>query len=343
MAFPWIFAANFETGTNGQWDSEQDTGSRLDFPHFTELARWPGSQQAPYRGAYCMRVQMGDANDHTVRETDLNIADAATAYVAFYLYLAPNVAATANDTFNIYEFQQAGGTVEASVGLRITAATGAVEIGIGDGTAPTTFAAATLQSNRWYHVEIEMLVSTGVAGTLQLFLDGVSVVSLTALTNAAAVGSGDLGTQDTLATTTGTILFDDFIMDDLRIFPTRERFPLQVPVTQSGHVFVGPGCVDTAALLSTTAGNILRLFDTDTGNVDDAQGFVAELDLSAHTSIEGPLRFERGCYAQVTGTNPRGQVIVSQGRVRGAPAPVYYTAWGLRHYGRRRTSRANNV
>ena len=45
MAFPWIFHANFEQGTNAEWDSETDGASptQLDFPHYTELARFPGS------------------------------------------------------------------------------------------------------------------------------------------------------------------------------------------------------------------------------------------------------------------------------------------------------------
>ena len=340
MAFPWIASGNFDTTTATPfgWDSEQDTGSRLDVPHYSELARFPWSECAPWRGAYCMRIQMGDTNDHTLTEGDIDIADAATAFASFYLYLAPDVIASADDVWNIFEFQQAAGTREAVCGLRITAATDAVEIGIGDGIAVTDYSAAALEKNRWYHVEIGMLVSTAGVGTLTLYVDGVSVVALTTLTNAAAVGTGVLGTQDTLSTTTGTLLFDQFIFDDLRVYPARERFPTQHIITASGHVFVGPGMVDTAALLSTTSGNIMRLYDTDTGSVLAAQDFVAELDLAAHTSIEGPLRFLRGCFAQLTGTNPRGQVIVS--RTQG---PRYYSAWGMRHYGLTRKDRVGNV
>ena len=78
MAFPYIFKANFEGGTNGEWDSESDTGSRLDFPHYSELARIPGLAM-PYRGARCMRVDLttGQTNDHTVTEGDIDIADGA--------------------------------------------------------------------------------------------------------------------------------------------------------------------------------------------------------------------------------------------------------------------------
>ena len=133
------------------------------------------------------------------------------------------------------------------------------------------------------------------------------------------------------------------MFDDLQVYPPRERFPTQRTVMASDHVFVGPGMVDGAALLSTTSGNIMRLFDTDTGNVNAAQAFVAELDLAAHTAVGTgvePLRFERGCFVQLTGTNPRGQVTVS--RMQGW-GPRYYSAWGMRHYGLRRRERPGNV
>ena len=69
-----------------------------------------------------MRIQMGDTNDHTLTEGDIDIADATTRSFRFYLYLSPNIVATADDTFNIFELQQTGGaTTEASLGLRITA------------------------------------------------------------------------------------------------------------------------------------------------------------------------------------------------------------------------------
>lgn len=346
MAYPYIFEAKVDANlaTPFGWDSESDTGSLLDAPHFSELARFPWSHCAPYRGAYCWRVRMGDTNDHVLIEGDCDIADGATAFASFYLYVAPDVVASADDEFNIFEFQQAGGTVEASVGLRITAATDVVEIGIGDGTAATDYAAATLEKNRWYHIEVGMLVSTGAVGTLTLYVDGVSVVALDTLDNAAAVGRGVLGTQDTLATTTGTLLFDQFVFDDLQVYPDRERFPHQRVFTVSGHAFVGPGAIDTAALLSTTAADRVRLYDTDTGNVNDAQGFVAELLTEGHTSIEGVLQFKRGCYVSLNQSTARAQVTLSSGdAIPGSLGPRYYSPSGIRRWGLVRKERPGNV
>ena len=38
MAFPLDFFENFEAGTKGNFDSETDTGNRLDFPHAHDIA-----------------------------------------------------------------------------------------------------------------------------------------------------------------------------------------------------------------------------------------------------------------------------------------------------------------
>ena len=343
MAFPWVAESSFEsTTTPFGWDTETDTDNVLDVPSYWELARFPWSECAPYRGASCLRIALaGGTNDATLTEGDIDIADAATRWFRFYLYLAPDFTATANDTLNIFELQQAGGTVESSLGLRITAATGAIEIGIGDGTAPTDFAASALIRNRWYAIELRALISTAGVGTLDLYVDGsASLVALTTLTNAAAVGQGVLGIQNQLATTTGTILMDQFIMDDLQVYPFRERFPLTQILTQSGHAFVGPGNIESATLLTTGASNTMYLWDTDIANTNDATSRVLELDISAHTtaSDHGSIHFERGCYVALAGTNPRGQVILPRtlGPALSSPATI-------RRYGRNRTQRTGNV
>src|SRR6185436_15604168 len=134
--------------------------------------------------------------------------------------------ATADDTFNIFELQQAGGTNEMVLGMRMTAASNLLEIGIGDATAPTSF--VTFPRNRWVLVELLATPSTGGSGVLTLYLDETQVATLTSLTQAAAVGRGVLGTQDTLSTTTGTLYFDQFAFDDLRLYGLPIRYPTQL-------------------------------------------------------------------------------------------------------------------
>lgn len=338
MAHPWIFESNFEAGTNAEWDSETDTGSLLDFPHYSTLAREPLSGM-PYRGAYCMRIVMGDTNDHTLIEGDIDVADTVTRYSAFNFYLGKDVLATADDTFNIYEVQGTANAVENAVGLRITATTDLVEIGVGQ-VAPTVFRSSPLSKGAWHHIELETTVQTGVTGTGLLYVDGVLAATIDTLTNTAVL-RGVLGTQNTAATTTGTVLFDEFVFDDARIYPDRERFPHHIVLTKTGHAFVGPGTVASAAMMQGTS---MILYDTDTASVLDAQGVVAELTDSLHTNVGGPLTFKRGCYVALSGTTPRGEIIITTSSVvPGATGPKYYSEWGMRHYGQLRKQRPNNV
>lgn len=342
MAYPFIFHSNFEAGSNAEWDSESDTGSLLDFPHYTVLAKDSNSLM-PYRGAYCMRNALGDTNDHVVVEGDIDIADAGTSYFRWYMGLSRDFSFTADDTFNVFELQQAGGTTEISVGFRVTNSTQLIEFGIGDGTAPTSFTQWP-GKGKWVCVELLATVSTGGAGVVTLFIDGVQTNTLTSQTHAAAIGRGVLGSQDTVATTLGTIYYDDFIQDDARLFPDPTRFPSSVNVVKTGHIFVGPGHIDGAALNTLAATNeTMLLYDTDVGSTSGAAP-VAELDATAQTSISGPLFFQRGCYAVLGGTSPRGTVFLMRNTDKiGSKGPMYYSNWGLRYYGNFRKKRGQDV
>jgi len=342
MAFPFIFHSNFEAGTNAEWDSESDTGSLLDFPHYSTLASDPNSVM-PYRGAYLMRNVLGDTNDHTVTQDAIAIADAGTAYFKWQMALSKDFRFTADDTFNVFELQQSGGTREVAVGFRVTNSSQLIEFGIGDGTAPTSFVHWP-GLKKWVTVELLATISTGGSGVVTLYLDGTQAVSLTSQTHAAAIGKGVLGSQDTLSTTLGTIYYDDFIMDDARLYPYRERFPFSMHLVKSGHVFVGPGWIEAAQLaVIATADESLVLYDTDTASTTDASPIV-ELVSGVNNSVSGPIYFERGCYAALAGTNPRGYVYMTRSNEKlGVKGPLYYSEWGARYYGNLRKPRPNNV
>ena len=62
MAFPFLSEANFEDGTKGHFDSETDTGSRLDIAHYSTLAKIPGLAM-PWRGAYAVRVNLATSTN----------------------------------------------------------------------------------------------------------------------------------------------------------------------------------------------------------------------------------------------------------------------------------------
>jgi len=344
MAFPYVFSSNFEAGSNAEWDLETDTGSILDFPHYTELARYPWASATPYRGSYCARIKQSGTADATLTEGDIDISDGGTAYFRWYMNFLPDFTATADDTVNFFELQQAGGTIEQTMGFRVVAATGAINLGIGDGIAPTSFDTEALTRNEWHCIELLSTISTAAAGAMTLWVDGRQAAALTSLTQAAAVGQGVLGTQAALGTTTGTLLFDLFDMDDGRIYPERERFPQIFNLLKTGQVFVGPGNIASAALLTLSSGDTISLFDTDIANVVNAQNFKVELKDSTNTGLEGPMFFERGCYAVITGTNPRGQVILTRDTdVRAVYGPKYYSQPGYRLWAKQRKQLYYNI
>lgn len=336
MAFPYIFESNFEQGTNGEWDSEADTGSKLSFPHYSQLARYDAANIgsiAPFRGAYVAELDLGDTNDHTLIEGDIDIANAVTRYVRFYLFLGKDLRATADNTFALYEHQGTANAVEASVGLRITASTGAVDIGVGF-TVPTVFAASSLRRGQWYCIELSTTVSTGVAGTSTLYVDGSSVAVIADLTNTAVL-RGVLGSQDTAATTLGHIFIDRFAFDDTRLFPTTDRYPEVMVLTKSTHVAVGETDILNMTLIpGAGTNNTVKLYDTDVAYVSDESNVNAILsNLTASEPpidlADVPMAFKRGVYAELSGTGTK--VLVRIGHSLG-----YGSVGRIRDYGNKR-------
>lgn len=342
MAFPYIFHSNFEAGTNAEWTSESDTGSLLDFPHFSEVAFDPNSLM-PYKGAYVLRNRLGDTNDHTLTSTTIAQIDTNTSYYRWYMGLSRDFRFTADDTFNVFELQQSGGTREISVGFRVTNSTQLIEFGIGDGAAPTSFVHWPARQ-KWVCVELLATISTGGSGVVTLYLDGTQVVTLTSQTHAAAIGQGVLGSQDTLSTTLGAIYYDDFVMDDTRLYPYRDRFPFAKEILKTGHQFVGPGNIESGVLYTISSGDeSLVFYDTDNGNVNDRTP-VIELSSTCQTSAGGPIYFEKGCYAVLSGTTPRGAIQVTRSNEKlGVKGPLFYSNAGLRLYGQIRKQRPGNV
>ena len=332
MAFPWIFDDNFESGTlTSGWDSETDTGSKLNIRHYTYLAKQDASKVgpiAPFRGAYIPEWDLGDTNDHTLIEGDIDVADGTTRYTRFYFFAGKDLTATADDTFAIYELQGAANAVEISVGLRITAASNKLEIGIGN-TAPTVF--TQIDRGKWYCVEVLHTNSSAAAGVGTLFLNGGQVATVTGLTN-TVVARGVLGSQDTLSTTTGHFYIDQFVFDDLRIYPFKDRYPEQLTIYKSQTIAVG----ETDILnLTLTQGagtdNVVKLWDTDRIDTLDEFGYVAHLyNLTASEPpidlADVPMHFKRGVYVQISGTSPK--VLIHIGCSQG-----YYSAGRIRQHG----------
>ena len=315
MAFPYDFEENFELGTRGDFDSETDTVGQLDFPDYKELSRFPFLGFVPFSGAFAARWSLtGGTADAFMTEGDVDISAAAESFFRFPLYFSPDFSATADDTVHLFELL-ATATIEAVVGFRIVAATGVINLGIGE-LAPTAFSGVAIERGVYYTVELRALIDDGGSnnGTLGLFItkdgdpDGVEEVTVSSL-DQGAITSGLLGVQNHLATTTGTILISDFVQDDARSFPLK-RYPDTVEITKSRHVFLGRGTVSFLALLSAAASNSLTLHDTDDGVATDGNKLI-ELTVGAQINHDEPLLFTKGCFANLTGgTDPRGEVIL---------------------------------
>lgn len=340
MAFAWVVERNFETGDDMDWDTKTDTNSPvlLDFPHYTELARFPDSSWAPASGAFCMRVvASGETNDITLTENDSNISADANEFVKFDINFSSDFTGTADDTFTLFEFRETSGTTEMTMGARIVASTNVINLGIGE-TAATNFSSAAIQRNRWYTVELDIDVAsdsdTGADGSLNIFVTELgkptsTVVAATAITGVSFGPITDvvLGLSDHLATTTGTILFDNFIHDEARIHSRRDRFPRTVVMTRSGHAFVGPGTIENVTLLSDgNTDNVMRIFDTDRESLLDEANVVVELkNTAANETVDPagmPVQVHRGCFVALTGTSPRAVVLIGRAAGYGSSAAV---------------------
>ncbi len=347
MAFPWISEATFDDGTKGHFDTETDTESILDFPHYSTLAALPVSvfgPLAPYRGAYCVRVNLvndgSPVTGHLQETGSWDLAADGTIHIRFAFFLSKNTVMADTDEFAILQLWSSTNTVEAGVYINYTTANG-FRVGIGE-TAATQLKPLTL--GKWHIFEFAANIDAGGGndGTLDGYLDGVAYTQITGL-DQGAITSGVFGVMGQDAgTTAGTVLLDCITADDARIgYAPLERFARQRTITQSQHVFVGPGSIDAAALLSTTSGESMILYDTDEAEISSAQSFVLELAVGALQAAEGPIPFKRGCYAVLAGTAPRGQVLLSMGStdLPGGHGPLYYSEAGVRMWGLKRNPR----
>lgn len=327
MAFPFLFEENFELGTRGDFNSETDTDSKLNFTHYSDLAKLPGLP-APWRGAYAMTINLaGGTNDAYVQEDDgFDLALDGTLHLRFMLFVSSDITMANSDEFHILKLQSAGPVDEAVIVINYTTANG-LRIGVGE-TSGSQF--LPLSTGKWHAVELAVVLDDGASndGTLTLRLDGGAATAVTGL-DQAAIAQCRIGAMGIDATTTkGWLLFDSIIANDARVYPPSIRFPEEVLLTKSGHVFVGQGKIENVSLLSGAAtDNVVAVYDTDTGNTDDASRVKLELKNTANSEVVDPagtpLTVQRGAFVQLSGTNPRAIVKIgfaqgyfSDGRIK---------------------------
>jgi hypothetical protein len=329
MAFPWDFQENFESGSRGNFDGETDTDSKLSFPHYTQLVASP-PHTPPYRGAYAMHIDLsGGTNDAYVNENgDFDTSAQVTRHLRFYFY-ASGLTMAASDRFDIFELRSAG-AVEAAIGIVNTA--GTIQIGASEEEA-TTQQLADLIQNQWHVLELSMTIdhdTSGTDGTIDFYLDGAQVGSQIGSLAQAPITTAWFGAIGIDAgTTAGHLLFDEIVYDDARVYEFRSRYPQQMMLTDDGHMYVGGGRIKQVTLWPGAATDCqLLLYDTDEANTNDAANLIIPPILNTAASIpvtieidEGIGYFQRGCYVDIQGTNPRALIsfdhaLTSEGLVK---------------------------
>lgn len=340
MAFPFLFQEHFEAGTAGAFDSETDTNSKLDFPHYPTLVPHP-NLDIPWSGAYCMRINLalGTADAYLEELAGFDAALAATIHARFYLFVSTNLVMAASDRFSILQLQSAGPANEVTVDIRNNA--GTIELMmVAEPGGGETLRATALVLGVWHAVELSLTIDSGVGndGTASFFVDGAQVGAQVTALDQAAISQARMGAIAIDAgTTAGFLLFDAVIVDDTRVFPSRKRFSQTVLVTQSGHTALGPGRISGVNLVAGgAADNVVTVYDTDQGNTSDAGNVIAQVSNgAANETVETSPQwfnggyFTRGCYINLVGTNPRALVTFSE---------RFMSRGHIRSYARRRAS-----
>jgi hypothetical protein len=325
MAFPFLTDLNFDDGTMQTADTETDVGAILDFPHYAELAR---HGLAPWQGAHAMRGRMvDDAVGYIIETGDLDTAGAATIHIWFTVLIAANVSIAASGVIVLFALDSAGPVNEAVVSLKNDA--GQYQLCFGE-TGATRVFNITPNNKRWYEIEMTCLIDNAGAndGTITGYIDGAPVGAAIATLDQGAITQARMGiVSGTAAGDKGTILFGGLIADDARIYPRRQkRFSNDKWVTKDINAFVGQGELDGVSLTGTGTDGVLNIYDTDiyeaTGVGFSRMPLIYTRNITANDQSPGmttPVRFEKGCYVQLTGTAPQASLSLKDGCPTGVP------------------------
>ncbi len=313
---PVDFASGFERGTNGEWSSETDTGSLLDFPHYTELARF---RLTPYRGAYAMRFLPAGATDAFVVRTE-TIAASATWAVRVYVRVDQLTMAN-SDRFSLVELQAAADVVEAAMGIQRTAG-GVYQWWCGENGGAATIRAQDLVQGQWTHLEMTGTVDSGAPndGIIRFYVDDGQVgANITAVDQGAIaeIQVGGMGLD--AGTTAGRILYDNFVAADTQVFRDRERFLVHhhTYFTQD-HPIIGPGKFSIAATGTGATGTTVATgYDSD-GVDQNLEPIFVLRNTAANEFIPGHDVFtvSHGLYLTLAGTAAQAFISVDRAGIR---------------------------
>lgn len=319
MALPLEFYETFEAGTKGDFTSETDTGNRLDFPHALDLA-----PLTPYRGAYCCRVNLGKNSSDAYVEEAVTWASSSIRYGRFRILAAQDVQfGNDRDYVDILAFYSSTSTLEHTLRL------GRID------PYRVCVAACNADNANWTGDASYIVLPVGEWTTLEfgVYVDsagGTTTVMRPGIARMQSVGSSEgtitkfrLGSPAQNGDIQGTILFDDFAVDESPLYEDDSAHNGALSggsmfFLQSGFAFLGMGEIEHISLADGGSGNCrIKIYDTDNPNslpLGALRENLATLTANAtEQSRHRGFRCRRGAYIALSGTNP--QAIVRLGAV----------------------------
>jgi len=348
-AFPYILENTWNLGATEFDTAITDTQSKsLGYMHFSESI--PKFGVCPYYGAWTWGVDLSQGTKTTaVNQTQAAFNVAATEYwsvgFAFLLKSSGLVMATTN-RFTIASCISTA-TEETVLDILYTTAAG-YELVIAETNATAAAVKSQFTLDQWHWVELYGVNDPGANdGTSTLVYDGTVIGTISSLNQGAFTDLYLGAINQDAGTTGGYLFFGPVIVSGVDTSAVRvgyrDRAPINPHISKSRQVFVGPGTVSRMQLLTATAGDYIRLYDTDRGYTTGTYGIEAEATVEANTDIWGPISFHRGCYAVISGSDPRALVSIDRGEHCGYPQAVCYGNDAvLKHYARTRTERSGN-
>lgn len=320
MAFPFIASSGLEGGTLTNCISTTAvSGSLITCPHYSDLARYG---MAPYRGAYCLRVQLaGGTTSQFIRETAA--FDDWTAnvvrFVRFYFYLGLDLVMADTNKFTLFDAESTEDTT-AEIACGIIRSGDAINFWVSEtaATAAQTYALGTTTSalGKWFCAEIRGDLDNAGAddGTIDAWINDSPVGAQITTLDQGVIVDGRFGVMGPDAGTSGTVLIDDIMYDDTQVYRNKERFRSTNAhiVFAADHPIIGPGKF-ALMVTGTSTDAVANVYDTD-GVPTNLSGVTLLRNLTANEGVPGHDIFEvqHGAYVTLSGTGVQAYASISK-------------------------------
>ena len=318
MALPLEFYENFEAGTKGNFDSESDSGKRLDFPHARDLA-----PLVPWRGAYCCRVNLGKNSDDAYLSETVSWASGQTRYGRFRLFVGDDVQfGNDGDRVQLLAFYSSGPTLEGGISLvRVDPHGTVIAVGSPGASDFTNNGYLVVPQGQWLTLEFRKQVDSSSGLVLICRPDIGQTVS--ALGAEGTITTVRLGAIDQTGDIQGTLLFDEFAIDEGRLYDDSDSAHngalsgRSMHLLKSGFAFLGKGEIEHVNLIDGGSNDsVLRIYDTDEGQFTPMGALRETLKSNAASSSVQSLHrgfsVSRGAYVELSGTNPQALIRIGQ-------------------------------